>query len=89
MRDDRNGGVAKLIALRGNRTTAIILTWLEENVYQHLSEDLQQETRRQVLDQINQFKDLAIDIVKSDPGLINEFWAEKIDEIHRATVRGR
>jgi ABC-type transport system involved in cytochrome bd biosynthesis fused ATPase/permease subunit len=82
MRDDSNSGVAKLIALRGNRTTAVMLSWLEENVYQYLPADLQSKTRQQVLDQINGFKDLAIDIVKSDTAAINEVWAEKIDEIH-------
>lgn len=84
MRDDNNVGVARLIALRGNRTTAVLLTWLEDNVYGYLPEETQNETRRVILDSINGFKDLAIDIVKADTSYINEIWAEKLDEIHQA-----
>lgn len=84
---DENSGVAKLIALRGNRTTAVMLSWLEENVYRYLPEEVQVETRRQVMDNINSFKDLAIDIVKSDTAAINEIWAEKIDQIHQEIKR--
>lgn len=85
---DENSGVAKLIALRGNRTTAVMLSWLEENVYRYLPEEVQIETRKQVMDNINSFKDLAIDIVKSDTAVINEVWAEKIDEIHSYLRKG-
>jgi hypothetical protein len=82
MRDDNNG-VAKLIAIRGNRTTASVLSWLEDNIYKHLTEEEQKNTRRMILDHINGFKDLAIDIVKADTSYINEIWAEKLDEIHQ------
>jgi hypothetical protein len=82
MRDD-NSGVAKLVAIRGNRTTAVVLSWLEDNIYKHLTEQEQKDTRRLILDQINGFKDLAIDIVKADTSHINEIWAEKLDQIHQ------
>lgn len=84
MRDDNNTGVARLIAIRGNRTTAVILSWLEDNAYSYLPEDVQKEARRLVLDQINGFKDLAIDVVKADTSMINEVWVEKLDEIQKA-----
>lgn len=88
MRDENNTGVARLIAIRGNRTTAVVLSWLEENVYGYLPEDVQKDTRRLILDQINGFKDLAIDVVKADTSMINEHWVEKLDEIYTA-IRSR
>jgi hypothetical protein len=75
---------ANLIASRGNRATAVLLGWLEENVYQFLPPEVQTRTRQIVLDNINQFKDLAIDIVKSDTAYMNELWLEKVDEMHQS-----
>ncbi len=84
MSSQHNPMAANLIATRGNRTTAMVLSWLEENVYEFLDDGLQHRTRQMVLDNINVFKDLAIDIVKSDTAYMNEIWLEKIDEIHEA-----
>lgn len=82
--NNQNTMAANLVATRGNRATAVILSWLEDNVYQYLPEDVQRDTRQMVLDQINIFKDLAIDIVKSDTAYMNQVWIEKLDEIHEA-----
>jgi hypothetical protein len=60
----------------------MVLGWLEDNVYEYLPEDLQRSTRQMVLDNINTFKDLAIDVVKSDTAYLNQVWLEKLDEIH-------
>ncbi len=84
MPNRHNTMAANLIAMRGNRTTAVVLSWLEDNVYEFLDEDLQHRTRQMVLDNINAFKDLGIDIVKSDTAYMNEIWLEKIDELHEA-----
>lgn len=84
MLKQHNTMAANLIATRGNRTTAVMLSWLEDNVYEHLDEELQRRTRQMVLDNINVYKDLAIDIVKSDTAYMNEIWLEKIDELHEA-----
>lgn len=80
--NQQNTMAANLIATRGNRATAVILSWLEENAYEYLPEEVQRETRQMILDQINVFKDLAIDIVKSDTAYINQIWVEKLDAIH-------
>ena len=77
-----NTPTANLIAARGNRCTASILGWMEKNIYSNLSEDQRRQVRQVVLDNVNAFKDLAIDIVKSDAAYVNEFWAEKLDRIH-------
>lgn len=77
--------VANLIAARGNRVTASILGYLEEQVYRQVPQiptELQKRIRQVVLDQVNGFKDLAIDIVKSDTDHINEHWATMLAQIH-------
>ena len=84
MPKQHNTMAANLIATRGNRTTAVMLSWLEDNVYEHLDDELQHRTRQMVLDNINVYKDLAIDIVKSDTAYVNELWLEKMDELHEA-----
>lgn len=80
---DNPNMATKLVANRGNRAAAIILGWMERNIYQYLPDEEQSRTREIVLDQINEFKDLVIDVVKSDTGYVNDFWLEKLDEIHR------
>jgi hypothetical protein len=44
---------------------------------------MQKAIRQVILDQVNTFKDLAIDIVKSDTAMMNQVWVEKLDEIHQ------
>lgn len=77
-----NSMAANLVAARGNRCTAAIMGFLEANVYDYIPADLKPLLRQVVLDQINGFKDLTIDIVKSDTAVLNQFWVEKIDKIH-------
>jgi hypothetical protein len=81
---------ANLVATRGNRCSATILGWLESNLYEEhpeISTAMQKQIRQVVLDNVNMFKDLAIDIVKSETDVLNEEWVLKIDEIHRAVRR--
>jgi hypothetical protein len=80
---ENNSMAADLVARRGNRCTASTLGWLESNVKPHLSDDLWHRTRRTVLDNINEFKDLAIDVVKSDASMINQEYVEHLEEIKR------
>ena len=86
-----NTPTANLIAARGNRCSASILGWMEKNIYDSLSEEQRRMVRQVVLDNINAFKDLAIDVVKSDAAFVNQVWVEKLDDIHdelRALRRG-
>jgi hypothetical protein len=85
--DVNNTMAVNLIANRGNRCTATLLTWIEREVYPHLSHEMQRELRSLVLDQVNGFKDLAMDVVKSDTAYLNELWVQKLDEIHRDVRR--
>ena len=81
--DNENTMAAKLVAARGNRLTAILLGWMEENIKADLTDDQWFDLRDLIRDQVNGYKDLIIDIVKSDTAYINQLWVEKIDEIHR------
>ncbi len=80
----QNSMASNLVATRGNRCSAAILGWIEENIYTEYEIDpsMQRKLRQQVLDQINMFKDLSIDIVKSDTAVLNEVYVQKLDEIH-------
>ena len=82
----KSGSLAtNLVASRGNRCTATILGWLEENLYKDFPEietQYQKRIRQLVLDNINGFKDLAIDIVKSDTEILNDEYVNKLGEIH-------
>ena len=82
-----NTMAANLVQTRGNRVSATMLSWLEDNVYEFLEEDLQRRTRQMVLDNVNGFKDLTIDIVKSDTAYMNQLWVEKLAEIHKEIRR--
>jgi hypothetical protein len=80
-----NSMAANLVATRGNRTSAAILGWLEENLYTEvpqISTETQKRIRQMILDQVNAFKDLSIDIVKSESAVINQEWVDKLDAIH-------
>ncbi len=80
---------ANLVATRGNRCSAAILGWLEENVYPEyeIDHDMQRRIRQHILDQVNSFKDLSIDIVKSETAVVNELWVQKLAEIHEELSR--
>ena len=77
---------AALIATRGNRCTATIMGFLEDTLYErypNITTEDQRRLRQVVVGAVNAFKDLAIDIVKSDQDLINDIWVQKLDEIHQ------
>ncbi len=76
---------AKLVATRGNRCSASILGWMETNVYPkypEISTQTQKQIRQMILDNVNAFKDLSIDIVKSETSVLNDVWVQKLDAIH-------
>lgn len=83
---DNNSFAKNLLATRGRRAVATLLTWLEDNAYQYLPPEVQTETRGKVLSVIGEFQDLAMDMVASDTGVINDFWAEGLAEI-KAEIR--
>jgi predicted RND superfamily exporter protein len=70
-----------LIKQRGNRATASLLTYMENNVQEYIPDEVWNRTRREVLDAINGFKDLAIDVVKSDTAILNEEYLQALTDI--------
>ncbi len=81
----KNSMASNLVATRGNRCSAAILGWIEDNVYKEYDIDPQMRSRlrQHVLDQVNMFKDLSIDIVKSETAVLNEIYIQKLDDIHQ------
>jgi len=82
-----NSMATNLVATRGNRCSASILGWLETNLYTavpQIDTRMQKQVRQMILDNVNAFKDLSMDIVKSETAVINDEWVTKLDEIHAA-----
>lgn len=90
MSTDVNSYAKNLLNRRGRRTVATILTWLEENIWQYVPEDKQQEARSKILSVVSDFQDLAMDMVASDTGVINDYWVEALDSLHQElkSIRG-
>lgn len=85
MPKDRENFPAALIATRGNRCLAAIMGYLEESLYTkypQITTEEQKRIRSVVVNAVNGFKDLAIDIVKSDQDMINDIWVQKLDKLH-------
>lgn len=82
VKHQENDFAKNLVSARSRRTVATILTWLENNVYEYLPSEVQTDTRSIVLANVNDLSDLAIDIVKSDTGVINEFWVTELKNLN-------
>lgn len=70
-----------LLGSRGRRASATLLTWLEDNIKHKLTDDEWDEMRSKVLAVVGDFQDLAMDMVASDTGVINDYWADALAEI--------
>lgn len=84
--------VKRILAKRRDRMIATILGTKEDLFDDHISQADSEEFRKVVLDQINDFFDLVIDMLKAsqpDGIVVNEVWLDKIAEIHEAVVNGR
>lgn len=84
---DNNSFAKNLLATRGRRAVATLLTWLEDNVYEKIPPELQSEVRGKVLSVIGEFQDLAMDMVASDTGVINDYWVEGLEQIMKELRR--
>lgn len=81
--------VRQLLGRRKNRSIAIILSTKEDECDEYLPAESSHLLRKVVLDQLNEFHDLALDIMESlDTGrtMINDHWLEqlliKLDQIY-------
>lgn len=76
---------------RKDRAIAIILGVKERECDQYLTPEARTKLRKVVLDQLNEFYDVVVDIgnsLDSGEAILNEDWLTKLDEIHMAVVRG-
>jgi hypothetical protein len=77
--------VVELLAKRRDRAIAIILGVKERECDRSLSPAVQAKLRKVILDQLNEFYDLALDLLRSldrDDMVLNEFYLEKIAALH-------
>lgn len=81
--NDVNSYAKNLLGTRGRRCVATILTHLENNVWEHVPEDVQRRARSHILATVGEFQDLAMDMVIADTGVINDFWVEELEKIHK------
>lgn len=83
--------VKKILAKRRDRMIATILGAKEDYCDEYLPDEVSQEFRKVVLDQINDYFDLCSDLLRSvqpDSVIMNERYAERLDEIYDVIVGG-
>lgn len=83
---------AELLAKRRDRAIAVILGTKEREADPYLPKDAQAKLRKAVLDQMNDFYDLCLDLLRSvdqernvdqeEGVVINELYLEKIGQLH-------
>lgn len=79
-----------LLSRRKDRALAIILRFKELDCDEHLPTQTRNALRKIILDQMNNYHDLAVDLIESassDEFVVNELWLQKIDEIHSVVVQ--
>lgn len=82
-------GLRDLLDKRAKRSIAIILGVKERECDQYLTDAVSAKLRKVVLDQVNEFHGLVVDILDSvDNGevALNEHYLTKLDDIHHAVV---
>lgn len=81
----------ELLSKRRDRAIAIILSVKEKECDSYLSSEASASLRKVVLDQLNDYTSLCIDILNSysnDTVVLNEDYLAKIDDIHEVMVNG-
>lgn len=74
-----------LLKRRRDRSIAIILNVKEREADVHLPPEVARKLRKVVLDQLNEFHEVCVDVLESvDNGdvVLNERYLRKIDELH-------
>jgi len=76
--------IRKLLTKRKNRAIAIILSTKEELCDEFLPDDASLALRKVVLDQLNEFYDMCLDVIgQDDDGFsVNEIWIERLEQIY-------
>ncbi len=75
-----------LLSTRGRRAIATLLTYMEENVWPELPDEVQPQVqaaaRSKILAVLGDYQDLAMDLIASEDATINEFWVDELAKIH-------
>lgn len=82
-----------VLSRRRDRCIAIILGVKERECDSALTPHASAKLRKVILDQLNEYHDFVMDVCKSldtnDEVVLNEYYLDKIDEIHGALFRGK
>lgn len=80
----------ELVERRKDRAIAIILRMKESECDEFLPAGVRTKLRKVILDQLNDLAEVVTDILKastSDTVVVNEFWLEKLMEVHAVVTR--
>jgi hypothetical protein len=79
---------AELLAKRRDRCIAIILAVKEKQIDRHLPAPQRALLRKVILDQLNDFYDMAVDLIADEPEyVVNELYLERLDAINSRAGR--
>lgn len=84
-----NQTALSIMERRRNKAIAVILGMKEREVDPHLPNHLREKLRKVVLDQVNDYHELCLDVIRSlDTGevTLNEVYLEMISDLHEAVV---
>lgn len=78
--------LTEVIARRRDRAIAVLLGVKEKEVDQYLPPEVRVRLRKVILDQLNDFHSLVVDVMRSlDNGevVLNDLYMERLDDLHR------
>lgn len=78
--------VRNMLTEQRKRLVGSLMQYLEQNVYQHLTEDEQRALRQKVLSAVSQHHDVCLDMLKAsvvDGSVINDEALRMIASMHR------
>lgn len=82
--------VSDLVARRRDRAIAVLLGIKEREVDQYLPPDVKARLRKAILDQLNDYTTLVLDVLRSltndNTVVLNELYMQKLDEIHHSVM---
>ncbi len=81
--------VQEILYRRKQRCIATILGVKERELDKSLSAETQAKLRKVILDEINDFHDIALDLLNSVDGgnvVVNQLWLDKLDELYNHVV---
>lgn len=79
--------VSDIVARRKDRAIAVLLGIKEREVDKYLPPEVSQRLRKAILDQLNDYTTLILDVLRSlnsdSTVVLNELYLDKLEEVHR------